>query len=355
MTRNVALVAGASGVIGRALLEYLDEQKDWDITAICRRRPDFPTRARHLPLDLTDPKACEQLLSVAGPFTHVFYTALASRPRTDEEIAVNLAMQRNLVEAVETSSSGLRHIQLMQGSKWYGSHLGPYVTPAREEQPRHSAGHFYYDQHDWLTARQKGKAWTWSALRPHGVWGFAVGGQLSMMNTIAVYATLMKHLGEPLHFPGKPEAFDALYQCTEAALFARGMVWAATAPAAANQAFNLTNGEFIRWRHAWPMIAEWFGMSVGDVVPMDLARIMADKEPMWAELCRAHDLRPYRLADLVHWESASAFIFNASWDQMSSMTKARLAGWHEVVETYEMFRRQFSRLVQERVIPSRGF
>ena len=90
MTRNVALVAGASGVVGRALLEYLEEQKDWDIAAICRRRPDFATRAQHLPLDLTDPKACEQLLWNAGPFTHVFYTALASRKQPDEEIAVGL-------------------------------------------------------------------------------------------------------------------------------------------------------------------------------------------------------------------------------------------------------------------------
>jgi hypothetical protein len=132
------------------------------------------------------------------------------------------------------------------------------------------------------------------------------------------------------------------------------MMWAATAPAAANQAFNLTNGEFIRWRQAWPVIAEWFGMPVGDVVAMDLPGMMADKEPIWGELCRAHDLKPYRLADLVHWESVSAVIFNATWDQMSSMTKARFAGWHEVVETYGMFRRQFSRLVQERIIPSPG-
>ena len=79
---------------------------------------------------------------------------------------------------------------------------------------------------------------------------------------------------------------------------------------------------------------------------------MADKEPAWAELRQQHHLHPYRLTDLVSWESASDFIFNVAWDQMSSMTKARLAGWHEVVDTYAMFRRQFDRLVRERVIPA---
>ena len=62
------------------------------------------------------------------------------------------------------------------------------------------------------------------------------------MNTIAIYAVLTKALGEPLHFPGRVEAFDAVYQCTEAALLAPGMVWAATSPAAADEPFNLTNG-----------------------------------------------------------------------------------------------------------------
>ena len=38
----------------------------------------------------------------------------------------------------------------MQGSKWYGNHLGPYLTPARETDPRHMPPNFYYDQQDFL-------------------------------------------------------------------------------------------------------------------------------------------------------------------------------------------------------------
>src|SRR4051794_40371115 len=118
MPRKVALVAGATGVVGRALLEYLEGQNDWDIVAVSRRAPDFPSRAWHLSIDLADAGTCARALSEIGA-THLFYTALASRSRLNEEIASNLAMLRNIVEALESRHSELRHIQLMQGSKWY--------------------------------------------------------------------------------------------------------------------------------------------------------------------------------------------------------------------------------------------
>jgi hypothetical protein len=92
----------------------------------------------------------------------------------------------------------------------------------------------------------------------------------------------------PLHFPGKVKAYDALYQCTDAAHLAKGMVWAVTSPRAANQAFNLTNGDYVRWRHAWPIIADWFDMEVGDLIPMSLSDFKADKQPLWDEInCEA--------------------------------------------------------------------
>jgi nucleoside-diphosphate-sugar epimerase len=240
---------------------------------------------------------------------------------------------------------------VIHGSKWYGSHRGPYRTPAQEDQPRHPLPVFYYAQQDWLSAHQRGKDWTWSALRPHGIWGFAIGSQLHMMNAVAVYATLMKLHGLPLHFPGKPGAYDALYQCTEASHLAEAMVWAATAPAAANEAFNMTNGDFIRWRHAWPLIADWFEMDAGQVLGFDVAEFAAENAGAWRQLCEDHDLRHPDMHQLTTWDAAINYVFNADWDQMSALTKARRAGWSGAVDTYTMFGRQFERLVAERVIP----
>jgi nucleoside-diphosphate-sugar epimerase len=238
----------------------------------------------------------------------------------------------------------------MEGSKWYGNHLGPYKTPAKEDDPRLPVPHFYYAQQDWLARRQAANRWTWSALRPHAVCGFALGSNLNLLNALALYAAITKHLGLPLRFPGKPGAFTAIYQMTDASLLARAMVWAATTPRCANEAFNLTNGDFIRWCNVWPVIAAFFGMDVGPVQHFDLVQIMADKEPLWAEICEKHGLRRYTLAELVNWAFGD-FVFNSDFDIMSSMTKARQYGWTEVLDTETMLIRSFDRLRAQRIIP----
>ena len=45
----------------------------------------------------------------------------------------------------------LRRVVLVTGTKYYGSHLGPFKTPARESDPRHMPPNYYFDQIDWLT------------------------------------------------------------------------------------------------------------------------------------------------------------------------------------------------------------
>ena len=132
--------------------------------------------------------------------------------------------------ALETVTD-LKHFQIMQGSKWYGNHLGPYKTPAKEDDPGHLPPNFYFNQQEWLTRQQQGQSWTWSALRPHGICGFTTGSSMNQLTAVALYAAICKYLGRPLRFPGKPGAFDCIYQFTEAAYLARGMIWAATNPA----------------------------------------------------------------------------------------------------------------------------
>src|SRR5262249_50183906 len=133
----------------------------------------------------------------------------------------NLAMLKNLLDAVESSSPGLEHVNLMEGTKWYGSHLGAFKTPAKEDDLRSPAPNFYYDQQDFLVARAKGKRWHWSAVRPHAICGFALGNPMNLAMTIAVYASIMKELGEPLRHPGSEKNYHALYQTTDAALLAK--------------------------------------------------------------------------------------------------------------------------------------
>src|SRR5690606_12079890 len=206
-------------------------------------------------------------------------------------------------------------------------------TPAREDDPGHLPPNFYFDQQRRVERRRAQDArWSWSALRPHGIWGFALGSPVNQMTALALYGAPSRHLGLPLRFPGKRGAFEAVYQMVEATHLAEGMLWAATSPAAADQAFNFTNGDLIRWVNVWPAIADFFGCEAGGVQTIRLVDMMADKEPLWAEIVRKHGLKPYRLADLVDWRFPD-FVYRSDYDDISSMTKARKAGWTGVVDT----------------------
>ena len=348
--RKRALVLGGLGVIGRNLVRHLTELDDWDVIAVSRREPDFETRADYRAIDLLDESVCLRELGALDDLTHVFFAAYQAQPTRAEEVQPNLAMLVNAVTAVEQSSSGLQHISLMQGGKVYGCHLGPFKTPAKESDPRHLPPNFYYDQEDYLRARQVGKTWTWSALRPEAVCGFALGNPMNIAMVIAIYATLSKELGLPLRFPGKPGAYSSLYQVTDAELLARATVWAATERACGNEAFNITNGDYFRWKNLWPRFAEFFDMELGDPQTIRLTEVMPGLEPAWEECVQRHDLQRYPYEDVAHWGFGDV-VFGIDYDNISSTLKARRFGFNDCRDTGEMFLDLFERLRRERVIP----
>jgi nucleoside-diphosphate-sugar epimerase len=353
MVSKICIVAGALGVAGRALIELLQSQPDWHVIALSRRTPNFPSRAQFVSVDLEDADKCVRTLGALPELTgvtHVFFAAYAPRDLLTDEVKPNLAMLSNLVTVVEGAAPRLRHVCLVQGSKWYGNHLGAYKTPANEDDTRHMPPNFYYDQQDWLEQRQQGKSWSWTALRPHGLLGVSLGSPMNQLMALAVYASISRELGLPLRFPGSPGAFRAVYQFTDATLLARAMLWAAGTPACANQAFNMTNGEFERWENIWPPLAENFAIKPGPVQSISLARFMADKEPIWTRIRARHGLRAHPLSALVNWQFAD-WVYANDFDQMSNLGKARRAGWTESLDTMTMFRSLFDKLRAERIIP----
>ena len=112
----------------------------------------------------------------------------------------------------------------------------PNLAPAKrstrqfhgQTDPRHLPPNYYFDQIDWLTAFQREKEWDWVELRPQTLCGFAPGSPMSILPAIAVYAALSKELGLPLRFPGKPGAYDTIYQVTESTHFSNAALWAAS-------------------------------------------------------------------------------------------------------------------------------
>jgi len=352
--RKTALVVGAHGVIGSQLITHLLSLPQWEVIGLSRRGGESrkQDRLRHVAVDLLDASQTERQLAPLEQVSHVFYAAYQHRPSWAELVAPNLAMLQNTVEAVEKHAPGLQHVSLMQGYKVYGGHLGPFKTPARESDAQFMPPEFMFDQQRWLEQRRidSGRCWSWSAPRPAVVGGAALGNPMNLALAIALYACMSKAMGLPLRFPGKPGAYDRLLEMTDAGLLAKGTVWAATHEAAANQAFNIGNGDLFRWSEMWPRIAQYFGMVVGPPLPLKLAEVMADKSPLWESIVAAHGLKAHPYASLSAWEFAD-FVFSWDYDMFGDGSKARRLGFHEYVETEQMFYRLFDTFKEQKVIP----
>ncbi|WP_137389906.1 SDR family oxidoreductase [Rhodoligotrophos defluvii] len=349
---RTALVVGALGIVGEALIQQLVSLGDWRIKGISRTAPQSAHGWTHVPLDLTDPEACRTAATdTLADVTHVFYCARYSSPEPREEARINRAMLANLLQPLVQRADALAHICLVHGTKWYGSHLGPYRTPAREDDPRHLGPNFYYDQYDDLLAlHARHGGWSWSTVRPHIVCSSSAGYPFNLITLLGAYGSLCASRGLPLDFPGSEACFRSISQATDAGLLARAMVWAATTPASANQSFNIINGDYFRWSGLWPKLADFFGVPMGIVRPMSLARAMADAGADWQKLATQNGLADYPLAKLANW-SFGDFLFSAGWDDMSSIVKSRRFGFTDAVDTEDNILEALATLRARRIIP----
>ena len=349
-SRNTALIAGATGAVAKRLVEHLGAS-GWDVVGLCRNVPAKATGVRYIGVDLLDGDAVRRALTKERSITHAFYTSRAVHGEGGvESVEENVAMLRHLIDATEASCPNLAHVHLVEGAKWYGVHLGPFATPALEDDPRHMPPNFYYDQQDLLQARQQGRPWTWSVSRPNVVCDFAPERPRNMVSIIGAYASICRELGMPLDFPGQAAHYRALTELTDASLLARAMAFMVTTPACRNQAFNVTNGDVFRWERMWPLVAEYFGIKMGTIRPLVLAEWMKDKAPVWDRIVERHSLAPSRLQDLAVWGFAD-FVFRQGYDVISSTTKLRLAGFHEMRDTREMLFSQLAQYRDARIIP----
>ena len=265
---GTALVVGGSGIVGSATAGLLVEQ-GWSVHGLARR-PAEQAGVQPIPVNLLDSAATATALADVHPDA-VFITTWLRQDSESENIRVNSAMVRNLLDALP-EPTGPRHVALVTGLKHY---LGPFEaygkgnlpqTPFREEQGRLEVDNFYYAQEDEVFAAARRDGFTWSVHRPHTVIGKAVGNAMNMGTTLAVYASICREIGRPFTFPGSTVQWNGLTDMTDARLLAKHLLWAATTPAAANEAFNVVNGDVFRWNWMWGQIARWFGI---DAAPFD--------------------------------------------------------------------------------------
>ena len=351
---RTALVVGASGIVGGATTALL-AREGWAVHGLARR-PVVQEGVRAVAADLRDTAATAQALAGIAPDA-VFITTWLRQDSEAENIRVNAAMVRNLLDALPRAA-GPRHVALVTGLKHY---LGPFEaygrgalpqTPFREEQGRLDVENFYYAQEDALFAAAARDGFTWSVHRPHTVIGKAVGNAMNMGTTLAVYATICRETGRPFTFPGSAAQWHGLTDMTDANQLARHLLWAATTPAAANEAFNVVNGDVFRWSWMWGRLASWFGIAPapfdGTVRPLE--RQMAGDAAVWrgiAERARLVEPDLARLASAWHTDAD----LGRPIEVVTDMSKSRRLGFTGYRATDDAFFDLFARLRADRLIP----
>lgn len=350
---RIALVIGGTGVTGTPMVEEL-LCAGWPVYAVSRRTPMLragvpAARLRHVEVDLNDSASCGERLARLADVTHLFYCA------NDPSPEVRARTMRDVLDAVEAGARNLANVHLMQGTKYYGCHLGPFKVPANENDPRIPGSDFYYSEEDAVRSRAAGKRWTWTATRPHSVCGHARGNPLNLAVVLGVYGALQRALGAPFAFPASDACFRARFNVADAELLARAAIWCSTTPACGNEVFNINNGDVFRWCDIWPRLAAFFELPSAGPQTQRLPEFLATHAATWQGIAAAHGLQAFPYDRVARWAQGDYIApnsrFACEYDVVSDLGKARRYGFTEQLDSATMFVSLFARLRRERVIP----
>lgn len=351
-----ALIVGVTGIVGTSLAEHLISN-GWEVSGLSRRPSGDINGLVPVAADLLDPAGLRGALEKLRP-SHVFYATWSRHPTEAENIRVNGAMIRNLLDVLRPKDS-IEHFALVTGLKHY---IGPFEsyakgeappTPFRESLPRLDIPNFYYTQEDEVFAAAGQDGFGWSMHRPHTIIGYAKSNVMNMGTTLGVYAAFCRETGRPFVFPGNATQWNGVTDVTDARVLAKHLEWAATTSAARNQALHVVDGDVFRWSWMWGRLAEWFGL---EALPFSdknkpLAEQMVDAKLIWADIARRHGLvEPDldRIASFWHTDGDLLRPFEC----ITDMSKSRQLGFNEYQTSDQAFFDIFARLRRERVIPN---
>lgn len=354
MSDRVALVVGASGIVGQNLASLLVE-RGRQVLGLARN-PLPQAGVTPIQADLQQIDSLKEALAGHKP-THVFLSTWLRQPTEAENIRVNGGMVRNLLEAV-APAGGVEHVALVTGLKHY---LGPFEsygkgtlpqTPFREEQGRLPVENFYYAQEDEVFAAAHRQGFSWSVHRPHTIIGYALGNAMNMGVTLAVYASLCREAGTPMIFPGSSAQWHGLSDMTDARILAKHLLWAATTDVAKNQDFNIVNGDVFRWSWMWERLASFFTLEAapftGQGIPLE--QQLANAAPRWKAIAEKYGLREPNITRLVSAWHTDADLGRPI-EVVTDMSKSRRLGFLDFQPTDDSFFDLFTRLREDRIIP----
>jgi len=416
-----AIVTGATGITGSAIVEHLCKDSQYkQVYTLSRSQPPYieSEKIKHARFDLqSDAQTMAKDLShVSGSV--IFFCAYLARDSEEEAAKVNGAMLQNFLDALSITGElkQVKRIVLTCGLKQYGVHLGQPKMPMHEADPtamlEKGVGgfdnwppNFYYAQQKVLADSAKANGYTWTATFPQDVLGFAKGNFMNECTALGLYCSVAKlaHPDSELPFPGSKASYMGFNTWTSANLHAKFCLWAAHAPNAAGQMFNVTNGDTESWQNLWPRLAARFGCKVpkemfpdGDrskyndfeaAGPNELhdpppVAVQATSDQVgigfgmpelnkpstlyqqidtakWAEDPKVvgawEKLRDKYGLDKDAFSGASwgflTFVLGREYSCVASMSKARKMGWNGYEDTWDSFEQVFDRLEQAKILP----
>lgn len=384
------------------------------------KKEEYPDNVIHHHIDLqsSPDEMADEIKNVRGEY--VFFAAYLAQDTEQKAWDVNGAMLSNFLQALVKTGAiqDVKRIILVTGAKQYGVHLGVPKQPMVESDPWLSdekwPPNFYYNQqtilHQFCATHNK----EWVVTYPNDVIGFATANFMNLSLALALYIQVSKELdtsNQGLTFPGSPTFYTKFDSFTSSKLHAEFCAWAALEPRAANQAFNVVNGDAESWQSLWPRITAYFDAKVNPTQFADTSSTVSSTvsslstwivgssstsssssttlhptPPLatWAEssgLVSSPALAPSKLEQHIDLEKWSArpdvqaawkalatragldesvfekatwgflnFVLGRSFDLVISMSKARECGWTGYRDTYGAFEEVFAELKEGRVI-----
>ena len=182
-----------------------------------------------------------------------------------------------------------------------------------------------------------------------------MGSAMNLIPALGIYAALLREAGQPLIYPGGP---GNILEAVDADLLGRAIAWAGEAEAARNEIFNVTNGDVFLWQNLWPALADMLGMAPGPEEPCSLGETMPARAGEWDAIRRKYGLVAPDLDSFVG-ESCHYADFCMAYGAegfgvapaIVSTVKLRRAGFTEMIDTEDMFRKWFRIFEDERLLP----
>ena len=302
--------------------------------------------------------------------THVVYAAVHELPGLSPGWVDEAAMQRNaamLSHVMEPllATADVRHVSLLQGTKAYGLHH-PSVGYAGVRNPC-ASGILASSIRTSTSCRRTTSARSRRAcrgrltvFRPTVVYGDAIGTNMNLIPVIGAWAALLRERGATARLSRPGALVPAEGSGGRRPGRARSGVGCRVCRPLPAGTFNLTNGDAFRWQEVWPAIAETFGMaavSTGRPCCWRSCPPGRSSGPPWSTVMgfapRANIVDFVGHNSLVYADQLLAGHDSAVGPVLNSTIAVRQAGFHECMDTEDMFRKWFGRLQQERLLPHR--